>query len=160
MDGRELRNIFGQFATGVTVVCTTDAEGNYYGITVNSFSSLSLDPPLALFSLAHDSNTLKPIQDSGKFSINILSGKQQNISNLLAKKGGPEKMEAVPVSTGQTGAPLVNDALAYMDCELHTTYDGGDHIIIVGKIVAAKTTSDDEPLLFFSGGYRSLAAAD
>lgn len=157
MDGKQLRNVFGQFATGVTVVCTTDAEGNHYGITVNSFSSLSLDPPLALFSLAYDSNTLQPIQDSRIFSINILSDQQQAISNSLAKKGGPEKLQSVPLRKGRTGAPIVENSLAYLDCELHATYEGGDHLIIVGKIVEAAVNAGQAPLLFFQGAYRSLA---
>ncbi|MEC9341569.1 MAG: flavin reductase family protein [Pseudomonadota bacterium] len=156
MDARALRDVFGQFCTGVTAVCTTDASGNSYGITVNSFSSLSLDPPLAMFAIVRDSDTLKPLRESGHFCINILGASQQEVSNRLAKKGGPEKMAQIPTRVARTGAPVIADAVAYLDCSLYELYEGGDHLIVVGEIQEAKVLSDEAPLLYFRSAYRSV----
>jgi flavin reductase (DIM6/NTAB) family NADH-FMN oxidoreductase RutF len=158
LDPKALRQVFGQFCTGVTAVCVADAEGRSWGITVNSFSSLSLDPPLALFSLVRESETLKIIQAARAFSINILADSQQDISNALAKKGGPEKMSAVPTRTGVTGAPIIEGSIGHMDCTLHAQFDGGDHVIIVGAIKQAQVGEPVPPLLYFRSGYKTLPA--
>ena len=157
LDPKALRHVFGQFCTGVTVVCATDAQQRRYGITVNSFSSLSLDPPLALFALGRDSETLKIIEAAGAFSINILADNQQDVSNRLAKKGGPEKMDGVATHPGVTGAPIVEGSIGYMDCILHNSYDGGDHVILVGEIKQAAVGEPLPPLLYFRSGYKTVA---
>ena len=156
LDPKALRQVFGQFCTGVTVVCATDAQGRRYGITVNSFSSLSLDPPLALFALIRDSETLKIIEAAGAFSINILAESQQDISNRLAKKGGPEKMDGVVTHPGVTGAPIVEGSIGHMDCTLRNSYDGGDHVILVGEIKQAAVGEPLPPLLYFRSAYRTV----
>ena len=156
LDPKALRHVFGQFCTGVTVVCATDAQQRRYGITVNSFSSLSLDPPLALFALIRDSETLKIIEAAGAFSINILADNQQDVSNRLAKKGGPEKMDGVATHPGVTGAPIVEGSIGYMDCILHNSYDGGDHVILVGEIKQAAVGEPLPPLLYFRSGYKTV----
>ena len=157
LDPKALRHVFGQFCTGVTVVCATDAQQRRYGITVNSFSSLSLDPPLALFALIRDSETLKIIEAAGAFSINILADNQQDVSNRLAKKGGPEKMDGVATHPGVTGARIVEGSIGYMDCILHNSYDGGDHVILVGEIKQAAVGEPLPPLLYFRSGYKTVA---
>lgn len=158
LDPKALRQVFGQFCTGVTAVCAADGDGRRYGITVNSFSSLSLDPPLALFSVVRGSESLKVIQAARAFSINILAENQQDISNALAKKGGSEKMDAVPTRPGVTGAPIIEGGIGYMDCVLHAEFDGGDHVIIVGEIKQAAVGEDLPPLLYFRSGYKTLPA--
>jgi len=158
LDPKALRQVFGQFCTGVTAVCASDADGRRYGITVNSFSSLSLDPPLALFALVRESETLKVIQAAGTFSVNILAQSQQDVSNGLAKKGGPEKMDAVPTRTGVTGAPIIEGTIGYLDCTLYAEYDGGDHVIVVGEIKQAAVGEALPPLLYFRSGYQTLPA--
>ncbi len=158
LDPKALRQVFGQFCTGVTVVCAADAQGRRYGITVNSFSSVSLDPPLALFSLMHDADTLKIIEAAGAFSINILAEDQQDISNRLAKKGGPEKMEGIATHAGVTGAPVLDNVLGHMDCTLYGRYDGGDHVILVGEIKQAAIGEERSPLLYFRSAYKTVAA--
>jgi flavin reductase (DIM6/NTAB) family NADH-FMN oxidoreductase RutF len=158
LDPKALRQVFGQFCTGVTAVCAADGDGRPWGITVNSFSSLSLDPPLALFSVIRGSESLKVIQATRAFSINILAETQQDVSNALAKKGGPEKMDGVPTRTGVTGAPIITGSIGYMDCVLHAEYDGGDHVILVGEIKQAEVGEALPPLLYFRSGYRTLPA--
>jgi flavin reductase (DIM6/NTAB) family NADH-FMN oxidoreductase RutF len=158
LDPKALRQVFGQFCTGVTAVCAADGDGRRYGITVNSFSSLSLDPPLALFALVRESESLKIIQAARAFSINILAESQQDISNALAKKGGPEKMDAVPTRPGVTGAPIIEGSIGYMDCLLHAQFDGGDHVILVGEIKQAAVGEALPPLLYFRSGYKTLPA--
>lgn len=156
LDPKALRQVFGQFCTGVTAVCASDADGRRYGITVNSFSSLSLDPPLALFALIRDSETLKVIEAAGAFSINILAESQQDISNRLAKKGGPEKMDGIVTRPGVTGAPIVEGSIGHMDCTLRNSYDGGDHVILVGEIKQAAIGEPLPPLLYFRSAYRTV----
>lgn len=156
MDGRALRDVFGQFCTGVTAISTADPSGNRYGITVNSFSSLSLEPPLVMFAIIRDSDTLTPLRESGSFCVNILSAQQQEVSNRLAKKGGPEKMADLATTTAVTGAPVIEGAIAYLDCALHELHDGGDHLIVVGEVKEASVMSQEAPLLYFRSGYHAL----
>ena len=138
VDPKALRQVFGQFCTGVTVVLTQDADGNPYGITVNSFSSVGLDPPLALFCITRDSDTLPALEQSRTFSVNILADTQQDISNRLAKKGGSEKLDGLGLTRRVSGAPALEQSLALLDCEVFAFYDGGDHVIVVGRIVDAE----------------------
>lgn len=159
LDSKHLRQVFGRFCTGVTAVCTTDAGGRPIGITVNSFSSVSLDPPLVLFCITRDADTLPPLQDTRRFTVNILSAAQQELSSRLAKKGGPEKMAGVATHTAVTGAPIIEGTLGWLDCQVYAFYDGGDHLIVVGQIVAAQATEPQPPLLYFQSAYRTLAPA-
>lgn len=160
LDPKHLRQVFGRFCTGVTVVCTRDAAGHPLGITVNSFSSVSLDPPLVLFCITRDSDTLPALQHSRCFSVNILAEAQQAISNRLAKKGGPEKMDGIAMHTVATGAPIVDGTLGWLDCETHALHDGGDHLIVVGRIQACAVGEAQPPLLYFQSVYRSLPVVD
>ena len=157
MDPKQLRSLFGRFATGVTVISTHDTKGNNYAMTVNSFSSVSLDPPLVMFCIIRESDTLKPIQDSGCFSVSMLSAEQQDLSNAMAKKGGPEKMNGVATFTAETGAPLLEGNIGWLDCKLWNTYEGGDHLILIGEVVDSGAPDEADPLLFFNGKYASLA---
>lgn len=156
LDGKHLRQVFGRFCTGVTVVCTHDASGRPHGITVNSFSSVSLDPPLILFCITRDSQTLPALEDSRRFSVNILAEAQQDVSSRLAKKGGAEKMEGILTRSEATGAPVVEGALGWLDCEVYAFYEGGDHLIVVGRVVAAEVGEARPPLLYFQSAYRTL----
>ncbi|HAC35051.1 MAG TPA: flavin reductase [Gammaproteobacteria bacterium] len=157
MDPKELRNLFGRFATGVTVIGTHNGEGENFGLTVNSFSSVSLDPPLAMFCIIRDSGALEPIKQSGCFSISMLSAEQENISNTMAKKGGSEKYQDIATFTSETGAPIISGNIGWLDCKLWELYEGGDHLIVVGEIVAGEAPEAADPLLFFGGKYGRLA---
>ncbi|RLA08220.1 MAG: flavin reductase [Gammaproteobacteria bacterium] len=156
MDSKQLRTIFGQFATGVTVIGSHNGQGDKFGLTVNSFSSVSLDPPLIMFCIIRDSGSLEPIQQTEAFSVSILAADQENISNTMAKKGGSEKFDTVDTFTAETGAPVIKGNIGWLDCKLWKLHDGGDHLIVVGEVVAGETDEDD-PLLFTSGRYARLA---
>lgn len=154
-DSRELRNALGRFATGVCLITVADEQGNALAMTANSFSSVSLDPPLVLWNLQSNSEVYEAFATPQYFAINILSLEQQEHSNRYAKKGdhllAPEHF-----TPGRFGAPIVTDALVNFECELDATHDGGDHLIIVGRVLDLHQSQEGDPLLFYSGGYGKL----
>jgi flavin reductase (DIM6/NTAB) family NADH-FMN oxidoreductase RutF len=155
MSSRELRNHLGRFATGITVVTTRTDEGAALGLTANSFSSVSLDPPLVLWSLQNSSEVFPHFSGARRYAINILSQEQEPLSNHYARRGDhllvPE--HCLPQDDG---SPLLRDALVSFDCALEKTYPGGDHIIILGRVVNVVSRSDGEPLLYYGGAYCAL----
>lgn len=156
IDGRELRNAMGRFATGVCLITTVTEEGVAMALTANSFSSVSLDPPLALWNLQDSSDVYDIFATPRHFAINVLALEQQELSNQYAKKGQHE-IDAAHFSTGKHGAPIITGALVSFECELEATHPGGDHLIIVGRILDMMERPDGEPLLFYAGGYRELS---
>ena len=154
-DGRELRNALGRFATGVSIVTTVTEEGQAVGMTANSFSSVSLDPPLVLWSLQTNSDHYDIFSRPRYFAINILASEQQEHSNQYAKKG-QHALDAAHHYQGEHGSPLIHNALVSFECELETTHEGGDHLIIIGRVRAMHERSDGAPLVFYTGGYREL----
>lgn len=155
IDGRELRNALGRFATGVCVITTVDKNGNAVGMTANSFSSVSLDPPLVLWSLQNGSDIYDTFASPRRYAINVLSAEQMALSNQYAKKGD-HLLSPEHYRLGREGAPLIRDALVSFECELHATHEGGDHLIIVGKVLDVCSRPSGDPLLFFSGAYREM----
>ncbi len=151
IDARELRNALGHFATGVTVVTTLGPEGERIGVTVNSFAALSLDPPLVLWSLAKKSWSLPAFQSAGHFCIHVLAHDQQAVSDRFAK-AGEDKFAGVDIGEGVGGVPLLPGGMAVFQCSVEHRYDGGDHIILVGR-VERLTTRSTAPLLFYRGRY-------
>lgn len=156
IDNRDLRNALGRFATGVCIISTATREGEALGLTANSFASVSLDPPLVLWSLQNNSEVFNAFSTPRYFAINVLAKEHQEHSGRYAKKGD-HRMDPGHFTPGKFGAPIVREALASFECELHATHDGGDHLIIVGRVRDMQTRVEGEPLLFFSGGYRHLA---
>ena len=154
-EGRELRDALGRFATGVCLVTAESDKQQALAMTVNSFSSVSLEPPLVLWCLQDNSDVYDIFAKARYFAINILSVEQQALSNQYAKKGQHE-LESEHYREGKDGAPIIRDALVTFECELETTYDGGDHLIIVGRVSDLHQSSDGDPLLFFGGGYQQL----
>ncbi len=154
-DGRELRNALGRFATGVCVITAVSESQQALGMTANSFSSVSLDPPLVLWSLQNNSDVYGVFARCRHFAINVLSTEQQAHSNEYARKGQHE-LAAAHYRLGQYGAPIIRDALVSFECDLHATHDGGDHLIIVGRVRQMHQRPSGEPLLFYCGGYREL----
>ena len=134
IDGRELRNALGRFATGVCVITTVDKEGNALGMTANSFSSVSLDPPLVLWNLQNGSEVYDAFARQRRFAINVLSEQQVDLSNQYARKGD-HQLDPAHFRQGRNGAPIIRDALVSFECELHATHEGGDHLIIVGRVL-------------------------
>ena len=151
IDARELRNALGHFATGVTVVTTLGPAGERIGVTVNSFAALSLDPPLVLWSLAKKSWSLPAFEATGHFCIHVLAHDQQALSDRFAK-AGEDKFAGVEISEGVGGTPLLPGCMAVFQCSVEHRYDGGDHLILVGR-VEALTTRSTAPLLFYRGRY-------
>lgn len=151
-----LRCALGQFATGVTVVTAEQADGGLLGITVSSFNTLSLDPPLILFSLGRHSIRGISIEAAGRYAVNILSREQTSLSDQFACIGD-DKWSGVAWRRGEYGVPLLSKALASFECQTHCLYDGGDHVILVGRVMAFHLNPDTPlPLIFFRGGYHYL----
>jgi flavin reductase (DIM6/NTAB) family NADH-FMN oxidoreductase RutF len=175
------RQVAGQFATGVSVV-TTNSQGKIAGITVNAFCSVSLEPPLVLVCVDLTSNTLALIRESGSFAVNILSNQQEQLSRCFAVPS-PERYQHfchASFHRAATGAPIIDDVLAFIDARVVAEYPGGDHAIFLGEVVAMGTngelafdneedaerstlleqdiSSDEEklPLTYFRGKYRHL----
>jgi flavin reductase (DIM6/NTAB) family NADH-FMN oxidoreductase RutF len=156
IDSRELRNALGRFATGVCIISTMTEEGEPLGMTANSFSSVSLDPPLVLWSLQNNSEVFDVFSRPRYFAINVLAREHHEHSGRYARKGD-HVLHPDHFILGKCGTPIVPEALVSFECELHATHDGGDHLIIVGRVINMHTREDGEPLLFYSGNYRSLA---
>jgi len=155
-DGAEFRRVLGQFATGVTIVTAMDGD-EPAGVAANSFTSVSLDPPLVLFCVGRTSSTWPRIERARKFAVNILGEHQEELSQLFAAKGA-DRFGQTEWHVGVGGSPVLHGCLAYLDCEFWAEYDGGDHIIIVGRVLDLGLTEGPGPLLFFGGKYHRLAA--
>jgi len=155
IDGRTLRHTAGQFATGVTVVAV-QTDGAVRAMTANSFSTLSLDPPLVLFCVGKQTRLGQQIHAASGFSINILSAGQQDLSTYFA---GAWKSDLPPSFTllDWEGGPRLEGAAASLGCEMHATHEGGDHWIVIGRVIAAHRPSvAPPPLVFHGGGYTAL----
>lgn len=132
-DPRELRNAFGTFMTGVTVVTTQDADGKPIGFTANSFTSVSLDPPLVLVCLANTSRNYATFTGAGKFAVNILSEAQKDISNTFARPA-EDRFASIDWHEGPNGGPIIDNTSAWFDCSMFKTVEAGDHVIMIGKV--------------------------
>jgi len=150
----DLRRAFGSFATGVTIVTTLDGEDVPCGFTANSFSSVSLDPPLLLVSIAKSAFGLSIFSESKGFAINILADHQRNLSNLFASQGA-DKFSNVEWQQRATGSPLLDNVVAWFDCENYQQVDAGDHVILIGKVLDYHYNTDS-PLGFCRGAYVSF----
>ena len=150
----EFRRALGRFASGVTVVTARDASGRLHGITVSAFCSVSLEPPLILVCIDKNTGSHYALAETGSFVVNILRQDQQYVSDRFASYL-PDKFEAVGYDLGIDDLPVLEDALANLECRLVNSHDGGDHTIFVGQIEQA-TIGDGEPLVYFHGNYRKL----
>lgn len=149
-DSRQLRHALGRFPTGVTVITTT-ANGKREGLTANSFSALSLDPPLVLWSLVRKSGSLPGFLASGHFAINILAADQSALSHRFATPNS-DKFAGLTVEQGLGDSPLLADSLASFECATERTLDGGDHVLFVGRVLRLRYR-DGDPLIFSAGQY-------
>ena len=150
-DPLEFRNALGTFTTGVTVITARGADGSPVGVTANSFNSVSLDPPLVLWSLAKNAGSLPVFEDAEYFAVHILSNDQQDLSNRFASRG-KDKFRDLDVPNGLGATPLLSGCCARMQCKTAYKYEGGDHIIFVGEVVDLER-SDATPLAFQAGKY-------
>jgi flavin reductase (DIM6/NTAB) family NADH-FMN oxidoreductase RutF len=151
------RQVMGNWATGVTIVSTIGREGRPYGLTVSSFTSVSLDPVLILVCLDNRLSGLQDFKTSGKFGVSVLSESQEDVSRVFARKDTERPAELY--DTGATGVPLIRDALATLECETVAMYEGGDHTIFLGKVQAAELRSCRDgqgALAYFRGKYHKI----
>lgn len=151
-DTKKLRAVFGKFATGVTVV-TFEREGEIFGMTVNSFSSVSLDPPMVLFCPALGCRFSQKVEVGGLFTVSILAEDQKDVCLHFA--GRPNLPEA-PWSESSERPPVIKGALAHFRCKLEALHEHGDHYVAIGRVSEAVVHSESDPLLFFSGNYPTL----
>ena len=154
---RLFRNALGCFATGVCVI-TAKTDNGVVGLTVNSFASVSLDPPLVLWSLDRASDRAEAFHIADYFAVNVLGEEQKELSATLAKKGA----HAVPddlLDPGPHHVPIIHGALAQFICSVEARYDGGDHVIFIGRVQQFHHRDDGTPLVYYRGGYKSLGDA-
>lgn len=155
-DCRAFRDALGSFATGVAVITARVPDGGFVGLTVNSFSSVSLDPPLILWSLDLGSPNLDAFRNASHYVVNVLASGQVEISRHFATRQ-PDKFGDMPLCHGAGGAPLLHGCCAWFECENETRYPGGDHQIFLGRVVRFTNVPGLPPLLYHAGRYRSLA---
>jgi flavin reductase (DIM6/NTAB) family NADH-FMN oxidoreductase RutF/DNA-binding MarR family transcriptional regulator len=148
-DSRRLRDCFGRFATGVTIITTLDQAGKPVGLTVNSFSSVSLDPPLILWSLDKRSSHIDAFRNAEYHAINVLSAEQLDLSNLFASPK-EDRFEGLDYTSGLCGVPLLANCVAWVECKKASAYEGGDHIIFLCEV--ERFDYSDRPALLFLGG--------
>ena len=155
---RELRDALGLFPTGVAVITATTETGERLGATVSSFNSVSLDPPLVLFSLGRNANSIKAWAGCAQFAVNVLGENQSEVSTRFAK-AKTDKWDGIdPIKPKVTDAPLLRDALVHFECQMWAQYDGGDHVIFIGRVLhlARSDALQPRPLVFAVGQYRRL----
>jgi flavin reductase (DIM6/NTAB) family NADH-FMN oxidoreductase RutF len=153
IDAALYRSVLGHFATGVTVITAIDPDGDEpVGLAANSFTSVSLDPPLVAFCAAHSSSTWPRIQAARTFCVNILAEDQEDVCRLMATKGA-DKFADLAWSPSVNGSPILPGALAWIDCTIDSEHEAGDHVIVVGRVHELGFEEEGSPLLFFRGAY-------
>jgi len=155
-DAAHFRAVVGHFATGIAIVTGTD-EGEPVGLTCQSFISVSLDPPLVGFAPAKSSTSWPRIARSGAFCVNVLTEDQEEVCRVFATTGA-DKFRGVGWRTGESGSPILNDSLAWVDCRIEHEYEAGDHVIIVGRVLELDSAHSGRPLLFYRAGYGRFEA--
>ena len=154
-DPRSLRDALGCLATGVTVITTVGPKSQPVGITANSFSAVSLQPPLVLFSLNRGAYSLRSCLSAQHFAVNILRADQRELSNNFATPL-QDKWKGIHYDVWETGCPILPAALASFECKIRYTYNGGDHVIFVGEVLRMTADLEGRPLLFYRGRYSCL----
>jgi 3-hydroxy-9,10-secoandrosta-1,3,5(10)-triene-9,17-dione monooxygenase reductase component len=154
-DQKEFRKTLGTFATGITVVTAMHENSVPVGITVNSFTSVSLDPPLVLWCLDNEAESYNIFANCKNFAIHVLHQGQEAISQNFATKNS-DKFSGLEWETSEFDCPILKDCASYLQCETETSYEGGDHIIILGRVKAMRTNADKQPLIYHASNYHSL----
>lgn len=155
IDRQDFRRALGRFPTGVTIVTTRAPDGSFVGLTANSFNSVSLDPPLVLWSLGKRQGSLPQFQQARVFAVNVLAADQLDLSQRFASPV-EDRFRGVPTFRAETGAPLLEGCAAWFDCALHHSYDGGDHMIFVGRVLACR--AEARPALVYADGQYGLSS--
>jgi flavin reductase (DIM6/NTAB) family NADH-FMN oxidoreductase RutF len=152
----EFRHVLGHWSTGVAIVATLTRSGGPCGLTANAIAAVSLTPPLVLACLERGADSHDALRAAGVFSINFLAYGSEAVARRFAGDDAPSKFHGVPYHAEVSGVPVLDDALAWVDCRVHADYDGGDHTIFVGEVLAAGAR-EGEPLIFHRGRYTRLA---
>ena len=152
---RDFRKTLGAFATGITVISALSPEGKPIGVTISSFNSVSLDPPLILWSLSLKSPNLEAFRKAEHFAVNVLSAKQQHLSDRFASPL-TDRFAYIPTRSGLSGTPLLEGCCAWFECTNEAHYPGGDHLRFIGRVDRFSKGEADSPLLFHNGCYRQL----
>lgn len=155
IDATEFRKALGSFVTGVTIVTTRAADGSDVGLTANSFNSVSLDPPMVLWSLARSAASTQAFMQAAHFAVHVLASDQDDLSNRFAKRG-EDKFAGLTVDRGDSGVPRLQGCVACFECRTVYRYDGGDHIIFVGEVLSFER-ADKRPLAYHAGRYAITA---
>jgi flavin reductase (DIM6/NTAB) family NADH-FMN oxidoreductase RutF len=162
IDEARFRQILGHFATGVTVVTGSDEAGDPVGLSVNSFTSVSLDPPLIAFSVGRSSTTWPRIRATGQFTVNILGADQEAVSRRFASTGTGgtgaggadfDRFDGIGWHPSPAGSPLLEGAIAWVDATVDAEHDAGDHVMVIGRVTALDVGQEGAPLVFYRGGY-------
>ena len=154
IDQARFRMVMGHWLTGVTVITAMDGE-EPVGMAANSFASVSLDPPLVVFCAGKTSSTWPRIEKAGAFAVNVLADDQEDVSRVFATKDA-DRFSSVGWRRGVVGSPILETALAYLDCTIEAKHDAGDHLLVVGRVLDLDVQRDRSPLAFYRGGYASL----
>lgn len=149
------KKTLGQFVTGICVITTLDDQSRPAGVTINSLTSLSLEPALILFCIKKSSRLIEMIKHTKAFVVNILTLDQSDISNMFAMNA-QDKWEKTPFTSDQNGLPILDDTQATITCSLHQIIEGGDHMIIIGKVSALEHHASKSPLVYFQGQYTHI----
>jgi flavin reductase (DIM6/NTAB) family NADH-FMN oxidoreductase RutF len=157
----QFRAVLGHLPTGVTIITTLDGEGRPTGLTASAVTSVSLDPPLVLICVSHRAQSYPALSGAGRFAVNVLAQGQEDLSRRFATTApGAEKFQGVKYRTGALGLPLLDGAIADLECTTVHSYPGGDHTIFVGRVETGRHGADGiEPLLYYRGKYRRLHGA-
>lgn len=153
-DPAHFKNALGRFASGVTVITTHDVDGRDHGMTLSAFSSLSLDPPLVLVCIGDAASIAGTMANAGFFAVNILAADQEPLSRRFSAKD-EDRFENIAMTRGANGLPLLDGALAHVQCRITARHPGGDHTIVVGEVIETASREGD-PLLYVRGGYARL----
>lgn len=157
MDARSFRRVMATFPTGVTVVTARAGEGDPLGITVNAFTSVSLDPPLVLVCLDREADSHDGVLRAGTFAVNVLSSAQEAVARRFAADPAAGRFDQVAWRDGPGGAPILEGVAAWLSCAVEATHPGGDHTIVVGRVVAAYA-GPGEALAYYRGAFGAVAA--
>jgi len=154
MDANLFRRACAQFATGVAIAAALDTDGLPHGMTINSFTSVSMEPPLVLICVDRASNLLAIFERSGRYGLSFLCHQQRGLSMRFAQRGH-DRFDSIPWQAGATGVPLIPNALAHLECRIARKLEAGDHVVLIAEVVSADI-QPGKPLLYFESGYRTL----
>lgn len=155
VDADTFRSVLGRFASGVTIVTARDAHSRDYGMTISAFCSVSLSPPLVLFCVDHQASSYRTLLEAEHFGVSILAAHQEALSRRFSGPDEDKRFDGIGYSRGLTGAALLEDALAHIECRRVAQYDAGDHTVVIGEVEAA-AAHGHRPLLYYRGGYAQL----